>query len=63
MWTLCSILDLMPSEYSRPIVLMINNKMDIRIMKPVISFDEMRKMSIAEIEKIMIRELQVKNIK
>lgn len=57
MWTLCSILDLAFNEHSSPVVLMINNKMDIRVIKPVMSCEEMRKMSIEEIEDVMIREL------
>lgn len=57
MWRICSILDITRSNHERPLVLIVDEKMHLRIVIPPLSCEQIRKISIEKLEEIIIREL------
>lgn len=57
MWRICSVLDIIRSSNERPLVLIVDDKMQLRIVRPSLSCEQIRKISIEKLEEIIIGEL------
>ncbi|VUT06162.1 hypothetical protein SB6408_02334 [Klebsiella spallanzanii] len=57
MWRICSVLDIIRSSNERPLVLIVDDKMQLRIVRPSLTCEQIRKISIEKLEEIIIGEL------
>lgn len=57
MWKICSILDIISSSNDKPLIIIVNEKMHLRLVRPSLSCEQIRKISIEQLEEIVIREL------
>ncbi|EHT02228.1 hypothetical protein HMPREF9689_00744 [Klebsiella oxytoca 10-5245] len=57
MWKICSILDVIRSSNEKPLIIIVNDSMHLRLIRPSLSCEQIRKISIEQLEEIIIREL------
>lgn len=57
MWKICSILDINSSGSEKPLIIVANDRKHLRLVRPSLSCEQIRKLSIEQLEEIVIREL------